>query len=90
MRTAAGNGSTSAKKVACHPSPSHARLAASTPLQILPYFMLFSVVKNSYLSTGVISKKDPLCVAVFEKKSKKNFVEVRIKDLSGIPGMHGG
>jgi len=52
--------------------------------------MLFSIVKNSYLSTGVISKKDPFCVVTFEKKSKKNFVEVRIKDLSGIPGMQVG
>ena len=40
ISTADGNGSTSEKNAGVHPKCRQARLAASTPLQILPYFIL--------------------------------------------------
>ena len=51
ISTADGNGSTSAKNAGVHPKCRQARLAASTPLQILPYFM-FAPVQNVFSLSG--------------------------------------
>ena len=93
ISTADGNGSTSAKNAGVHPRCRQARLAASTPLQILPYFILRMILWMGGeclhpVHTQKFGKRSHLFPFFLQKKAEQCFSLPRAEEFPN--GSHHG